>query len=222
MDTPRRRTLVLASAVALALTACSDGVNPGTPDPATASTTTAAPTPSASPTETTAPEETPAPTPTEPDGEDAPPFPATTSPDTAAPSAGAMLTVVDVRVGHHEGFDRVVYEMDGAGTPGWTVGYVDEAVQEGSGTVLDLAGEGTLSVMISGSAYPMDSGVEPFAHDGPVAGDGSGVVTQVLGWSVFEGYTDSFVGLTEPGHPFRVSLLEDPVRVVVDVATELG
>ncbi|MBI9114468.1 AMIN-like domain-containing (lipo)protein [Sanguibacter suaedae] len=150
------------------------------------------------------------------------PFPANTLPDTAEASAGAALTVVDVRTGRHDGFDRVVYEMEGPGTPGWYVEYVDQAEQAGSGKVLDLAGDGTLAVRISGSGYPMDSGADPFSHDGPVEGEGTVVVTEARGWSVFEGITDAFVGLTEAGHPFRVHLLEDPVRVVVDVAHTTG
>ena len=148
----------------------------------------------------------------------APPFPADTSSDTADPSQDAMLTVTDVRIGRHEGFDRVVYEMGGTGTPGWTVQYVDEAVQDGSGTVIDLAGDGTLQVLISGSAYPMDSGAEPFESAGPVTGPGTVTVTEARGWSVFEGITDAFIGLQSSGHPFRVYLLESPVRVVVDIA----
>lgn len=148
----------------------------------------------------------------------APPFPADTAPDTADPSQDAMLTVTDVRIGRHDGFDRVVYEMGGTGTPGWTVQYVDEAVQDGSGTVIDIPGDGTLQVLISGSAYPMDSGAEPFASDAPVTGPGTVTVTEAQGWSVFEGITDAFIGLQSAGHPFRVYLLESPVRVVVDIA----
>lgn len=203
------RVIVVVAAVggSLALVGCDTYVNPGTP-----SYSTTQPSPSASTTTTLPPDDVTA----------APPFPADASPDTATASDGAMLTVTDVRVAHHPGFDRVVYEMAGTGTPGWTVAYVSEAVQDGSGMVLDLAGDGTLSVAISGSAYPMDSGAVPFSHATAVHGDGTTVVTEVQGWSVFEGITGSFIGLTEAGHPFRVYLLDDPVRVVVDVSEQVG
>ena len=146
-----------------------------------------------------------------------PPFPVGLVPATAAPSPGATLTVTDVQVAHHEGFDRVVYEMAGAGMPGWTVGYVSQAVQDGSGMVLELDGQATLWVSISGSGYPSDSGATPFSHPTPVRGDRTTAVTEVQGWSAFEGTTGSFIGVAGTDHAFRVFLLDDPVRLVVDI-----
>ena len=49
---------------------------------------------------------------------DAPPFPANAEPDTADPSSDALVTVSDIRLGRHDGFDRVVFEVGGTGTPG--------------------------------------------------------------------------------------------------------
>lgn len=146
-----------------------------------------------------------------------PTFPAGLDPATAEPSPGALLTVTDVRVAHHDGFDRVVYEMTGSGRPGWTVGYVSQAVQDGSGMLLDIEGRATLWVAISGSAYPSDTGVTPFTHQTSVRGAGTTVVTEVEGWSPFEGITGSYVGVSDQRASFRVFLLEDPVRVVVDL-----
>ncbi|MEP7765014.1 hypothetical protein [Sanguibacter sp. 25GB23B1] len=217
----RRRPLAAAIVAALTVTTLAgcagDDSEPADPSPTTSATDDPA-TPSATPEPTTSGTETSVPD--DSSTADAPPFSADTSPDTAEPSQDAMLTVTDVRIGRHDGFDRVVYEMDGTGTPGWTVQYVDQAVQNGSGTVIDLAGDGTLQVLISGSAYPMDSGAEPFESAGPVTGPGTVSVTEARGWSVFEGLTDAFVGLQTAGHPFRVYLLESPVRVVVDIADE--
>ena len=68
-------------------------------------------------------------------------IPADVSPDTAEPSEDAWLTVSDIRIGRHEGFDRVVFQVDGAGTPGWNVGYMDRATSQGSGEPLDVAGD---------------------------------------------------------------------------------
>lgn len=214
----RSLTAAVVAVVAAATLAGCSGDEPDTPTPSATSTSPSdePTTPSATPEPTATGDETAVPDDTS--TADAPPFPADTSPDTADPSRDAMLTVTDVRIGRHDGFDRVVYEMGGTGTPGWTVQYVDEAVQDGSGDVIELAGDGTLQVLISGSAYPMDSGAEPFESAGPVTGAGTVNVTEARGWSVFEGITDAFVGLESAGHPFRVYLLESPVRVVVDVA----
>jgi hypothetical protein len=41
-----------------------------------------------------------------------------TRPDTHAASPVAFGNVTDVRIGHHDGFDRVVLDFGGRGTPG--------------------------------------------------------------------------------------------------------
>ena len=83
---------------------------------------------------------------------------------------------------------------------------------------MPVAGHGILQVLIDGSAYPFDSGAEPYAGPNPVVAEPGGVVTEVNGSGVFEGVTQSFIGVTEAGRPFRVSALTGPTRVVVDVA----
>ena len=87
--------------------------------------------------------------------------------DKSAPAgADSAVTVTDIRIGAHEGFDRVVYEFGGTGTPGWTVGYVEQAIQDGSGAEVEIGGTSILAVTITGAAYPFDSGVEEYA--GPI------------------------------------------------------
>ncbi|MCF6745114.1 hypothetical protein E9529_12665 [Blastococcus sp. KM273128] len=138
-------------------------------------------------------------------------------PETAEPSADARVTVRDVRVGAHDGFDRVVLEVGGTGTPGWDVRYVDQATEPGRGQEVELAGDAVLQVQVTGAGYPYDTGVEEFAAPGPVTGAGTGTVTEVAFEATFEGVTTSFVG-TNAEAPFRVYLLEAPTRVVVEVA----
>ncbi|MBD7950868.1 MULTISPECIES: AMIN-like domain-containing (lipo)protein [Oerskovia] len=217
--TRRRRAAALTAGVAtavLVITACSGGDDrddpgPSTPSPAASST----PDPSAS----AGPTDTPTGS-TDDDGSaSAPPFPANTEPDTSEPSAGAALTVTDVRVGRHDGFDRVVFELGGTGTPGWRVEYVPEAVEDGSGNVVDLDGDGTLQVMISGSGYPTDTGVAEYAGPNPLRVAETDEVEEVLLGSVFEGSTQAFVG-TDEVSPFRVYALTDPTRVVVEVRND--
>jgi hypothetical protein len=138
-------------------------------------------------------------------------------PETADASADARVTVRDVRVGAHDGYDRVVLEVAGAGTPGWDVRYVDQATEPGRGQEIELAGDAVLQVQLSGAGYPYDTGVEEFAAPGPVTGAGTQVVTEVAFAATFEGVTTSFVG-TGTEAPFRVYLLEAPARLVVEVA----
>ena len=148
---------------------------------------------------------------------DAPAFPANAEPDTEQASSGASVTVSDLRIGRHDGFDRVVFEVGGSGTPGWDVRYVDEASSQGSGEPVDVAGDAVLQVTLTGAGYPDDTGVEEFSSSGPVTGSGTEVVTEAVFDATFEGTTVTFVGTSERT-PFRVYLLEGPTRVVVEVA----
>src|SRR6478609_6800756 len=217
---PAPRALAGAAVLALALGACSTYGDPapsGTTTSDSPTSTGETPTDTPSPTDTTSPTDTPSPTdgastPGD-DGTEAPvPFPANTEPDTADPSADALLTVTDVRVARHEGFDRVVLEMGGTGTPGWRVEYVDQPQDDGSGNPVDVDGDAFLQVMVSGSGYPIYTAGEEDDGPNPVEAD-DGVVEEVLLRGVFEGYTQSFVGVDDERRPFRVFALEDPVRV---------
>ena len=148
-------------------------------------------------------------------GDHAPPFPADTRSDTGEASAGARGNITAIRIGHHDGFDRVVFEFHGTGTPGWTVKYVPEALGQASGKPIDLPGSAVLSVAITGVGYPTDTGVQEVAP-GPVAMAGTDVVTEAYFESTFEGISQAFVGTTVQ-KPFRAYLLTDPARVVLEV-----
>jgi hypothetical protein len=136
------------------------------------------------------------------------------------PSTGGPLGVTEIRVAEQDGYDRVVFELSGRepGEPGWTVEYVDEARQDGSGDPVDVDGEAVLSVRISGVGYPMDTGVDARPDD-PAVPDALPVVEDVVVGSVFEGVFEAFVG-TSGKVPFRVFRLADPARVVVDLRHE--
>ncbi|SEL88786.1 hypothetical protein SAMN05444583_116122 [Rhodococcus maanshanensis] len=140
-----------------------------------------------------------------------------TDPQRADASDDARLTVSGLRVGGQDGYDRVVYELGGTGVPGWSVRYVDLAVQEGSGDVIPVAGEAILEVLITGSGYPFDTGVAEYDGPNPLPGGGSELVTEARISGVFEGTTQAFIGLESGGHPFTVSTLSDPTRLVVDI-----
>jgi hypothetical protein len=148
---------------------------------------------------------------------DAPPFPANAEPDTGEASADASVTVSDNRIGRHDGFDRVVFEVGGTGTPGWDVRYVDTATSQGSGEPVDVAGDAVLQVTLSGAGYPYDTGVEEFSSSAAVSAAGTKVVTEAVFDGTFEGTAVTFVGTTDRT-PFRVYLLQGPTRVVVEVA----
>ena len=145
----------------------------------------------------------------------APPFAADTRPDTASASPGAAVTVTDLQVGRHEGFDRVVLEVAGAGLPGWDARYVPEARSEGSGFPVQVTGEAVLRLALTGVGLPGDTGVAPYPGPGRLA-PGYPAVREVVLDSTFEGQTVTFVG-TAAERPFRVYRLQNPDRVVVEV-----
>ncbi|MEV0892601.1 hypothetical protein [Promicromonospora sp. NPDC050262] len=152
--------------------------------------------------------------------EPGPAFPADTKPDTAEPSGEGetFLSVTDVRVAAHDGYDRVVFDLDGTGSgkPGWRVEYVDQATDDGSGDAVRVDGDAILRVSLSGTAIPTDSGVEEFSGDRIEPADTESI-DEIVYRYWFEGYTTAFIGVDDAERPFRVFLLEDPMRVVVDV-----
>jgi hypothetical protein len=139
-------------------------------------------------------------------------------PKRGAPSHEAAITVSGIRIGHQPGFDRVVYEFGGAGTPGWIVQYADRAIQDASGKVIDVAGRSILEVQITGSAYPFDSGVTPYSGPDPATDPSVPGIAGVYRADVFEGITQSFIGVNADRPAFSVSTLTNPTRLVIDIA----
>ena len=109
----------LATAVLL-LAACGTDTSPTSasdastssvsPEPSETASATSSATQSASPSDSpSASAESSSPAP----AADGPPFPESTDPQTAEPSGEWDLQLVDVRVGEHDGFNRVVLELSG-------------------------------------------------------------------------------------------------------------
>lgn len=199
----RRVLLLLTLSSCLLLAACSDDRDVSS----TSGSTQSAPAP-ASPSPADAPAD-------EAPSASAPVFPASTDRDEQEASGGP-LSVTQVRVARHDGYDRVVFELDGRepGEPGWTVQYVDDPRRDGSGEPVEVEGEATLVVLVSGVGYPFDTGAEE-AQGVSLPADTEVVQDVELG-AVFEGVYEAFVGTSREA-PFRVFRLADPARVVVDI-----
>lgn len=122
------------------------------------------------------------------------------------------LMVMDVRVGSHDTFDRVVFDLHGTGTPGWSTRYTENPAQQGSGHPVAYEGAIALQVGIDGTPYPFDLGMElPDLGTTP----GAGNITEVTYSSLFEARTEFVIGLNEQV-PYSVSPLSDPTRLVID------
>ncbi|GAA4287346.1 AMIN-like domain-containing (lipo)protein [Georgenia daeguensis] len=224
------RVVMAALAGGALLAACSNGgEEPAPAEPATSSPTSgesASPTPSATGTDddgsqgddgaTAAPaEETDEPA-------DAADFGTEPQNDPDWPSGGSGdLLPTGVRVGSHEGYERVVLDFEGTGTPGWRVEYVDEAVEDPKGDVVDVQGDVTLQVIATGVRYPEGDDETGRVAQGSYDAEDADLVEEVRVTGMFEGQNQAFIGLDEKA-PFRVFTLTEPARLVVDVRTTDG
>lgn len=189
--------LLLVSALGLAALACEDDNKDGgvTPTP----TTVAIESPTAPPDETPG----------------ATPFAGGREPiEVPGPTAPPVLVLTDVRAAAHEGFDRIVFELQG-GLPGYRVEYVDEATGCGSGEPVEIAGGALLRVRMAPAAAHDDAGAATFPQQELMPGLAS--ILEAEQTCDFEADVTWVVGLTEEADFTAVSLL-DPFRVVVDVA----
>ncbi len=124
-----------------------------------------------------------------------------------------------VRTGRHHCFDRIVFDLDGPAT-GYSVRYVGQVVQDGSGAVLPVRGGARLQVTLHHPAHDDQGRATYPARAGRSAADVRYFETlrSVVYGGSFEGYTTFGVG-TRAHLPFRVFTVggDDP-RIVVDVA----
>jgi hypothetical protein len=143
------------------------------------------------------------------------PVPATTAPATwptitvtAAASHAGYLTAISL--GQHSGYDRVVFTFK-EGTPGYTVGYVNEVLSDPKGDVVALPGQACLRIVFHpSSGYQTYTGPSSITPSFPM-------LLQVRAAGDFESYLSFGIGLNQRAG-FRVFTLTQPYRVVIDVA----
>jgi hypothetical protein len=133
---------------------------------------------------------------------------------------GEVGTLMAVRVAAHEGYERIVFEFDGA-VPGYKVEYVDRPVRQcGSGEVVALPGDAWLSMRF----YPANAHTEEGRPTVSAEGrdqDTAGRLANLKRLKLicdFEAVTEFVGAVAMPGR-FRVLELTGPKRVVVDVQT---
>lgn len=123
-------------------------------------------------------------------------------------------TLVAVRTGTHEGFDRVLFEFDER-VPGYHIEYIDQPVRKcGSGKVTQVGGDGWLEVRM----YPVNAHTQegrptvaerermpklPVLSELELTCDFEAVVTWVFG--------------VESPNRYQVRELQSPPRLIVDV-----
>lgn len=141
--------------------------------------------------------------------------PTDTSPRTVTRSPSPTPQLVDVTMGRHAAYDRVVFTFDGD-APGYVVRYVRHVRGEGSGETIPLRGHANLLVRLT----PAD------AHDGQGQATYTGPhritpgypqLREVAFAGDFEAVVAFGLGLRHKAG-FRVFTLSGPTRIVVDVA----
>ena len=133
----------------------------------------------------------------------------------------STATVTNIRTGQHYCFDRMVVDLNGPAA-GFTVRYVPQIVQDGSGFTIPVRGNARLQVTINAPAYDGSGNATYNPSDQAELANVDRYQTfrQVAWAGSFEGYTSVGVGV-RARLPFRVFTLEGPgsgSRLVIDVA----
>ena len=137
-----------------------------------------------------------------------------------ADPAMSQAQVTNVRTGQHYCFDRLVIDLNGP-VAGYTVRYVPQVTQDGSGFPVPLRGQAFLQVTVNAPAYVNgDATYEPADPNELSNVSGYQTFRQVAWAGSFEGYSSLGLGV-RARLPFRVFTLEGPdagSRLVIDVA----
>ncbi|MDZ5077548.1 hypothetical protein [Nesterenkonia sp. HG001] len=138
-------------------------------------------------------------------------------PDTLLPpSDGDTLLLSEVRLGAHDGYDRVVFDHDDAGLPGWHAEYVDEPTEPGSGHAIDMEGDAWLAISVTGLSpgnAGEDQGHLVMQTDWPQEDT---IVEGTATTFAYEAAASYYIAL-EDVHDFDVFTTEDGSRLVVDI-----
>lgn len=139
-------------------------------------------------------------------------FPSTCEETHMDPSGAYRLVPEDVRAGDHGTFDRVVFEFDGPGMPGWTTRYTDEPLHQASGLPLEVSDGTHLEVMVHGTPWAqpwpewLNSGYLDVAAGG---------VKNIYSAGAFEGESQWVIDV-ERERPYFVYTMDNPTRLVIE------
>jgi hypothetical protein len=131
------------------------------------------------------------------------------------PGSAAVANIVDVRVGTHDGYDRVVFEFE-QGTPELTLDRAEPPfTQDASGLPIEVDGESFLGLSMRGGTKQTDEGTS--SYDGPTdISPGFAMLMDLVEGGDFERQSTWYLGLSDEAC-VRVLLLDAPPRLVIDV-----
>lgn len=131
----------------------------------------------------------------------------------AKPGLGVVV-LREVRAAGQPGFDRVAFEFEGSDVPGYRIGYVDKAIQCGSGEPVELAGEAWLEVQLTPAQAHTEAG-EPTVRERERSLD-LPVLKELESTCDFEADVTWVLGLASR-KVYRVQELANPARLVIDL-----
>jgi hypothetical protein len=215
MSIARRSTAIL---LVLALAACGGGGSSPSPSDEPGDTTSPTPAASTSPTATAFASASASPPASEapsrsPIGDAGEPF--TCDLPVVDPGTAPIANIVDVRVGTHDGYDRVVFEFE-QGTPEFTIDRAEPPFSEdASGMPLEVEGESFLGIVMRGGTKQTDAGES--SYDGPTEFEPDfATLVHAVEAGDFERQSTWYLGLVEEAC-VRVLLLDGPPRLVIDL-----
>jgi hypothetical protein len=131
------------------------------------------------------------------------------------PTVAGRANITDVRVGAHDGFDRVVFEF-AQGTPELTLTRATPPFfQDPTGFDLEVDGDSFLALTLRGGTKQTESNES--SYDGPTEFHaGLPALVDLVEGGDFEAQSTWYFGLSEEGC-VRLILLEDPARIAIDI-----
>ena len=126
-----------------------------------------------------------------------------------------VANIVDVRVGTHDGYDRIVFEFE-QGTPELTLDRAEPPFSEdASGLPMEVDGDAFLGLRMRGGSKQTDAGTS--SYDGPTDfSPGFPTLVHLIEGGDFERQSTWYLGLAGESC-VRVLLLDAPPRLVIDV-----
>jgi len=145
--------------------------------------------------------------------ESLPPFACTPSVTIVSTSDRAQIT--DIRVGTHDGYDRVVFEF-ASGLPDAVIaGALPPFYADASGLEIEVAGTAFLSVTMHGASKVSPEG--GVTYGGPTSFEpGFEQLVQLIEGGDYEAVSTWYLGL-DGGGCIRVLTLSEPSRLVIDI-----
>ncbi|GAA1162966.1 hypothetical protein GCM10009673_17780 [Nesterenkonia sandarakina] len=132
--------------------------------------------------------------------------------------------LVDVRVGVHDQYERLVIEFTGSGAPNsFSTEFTDDPMIRMTEEPLEIPGDSALYLRISnlyaGAFEDSPAGDDRLAlEEQPVVLENSSIFTEVHYGGRTEALGEFYIGI-DTERPVRVEALDDPSRIVFDVST---